>query len=195
MNAEKWRPVPGLGGQYEVSSLGRVRSVERVTVDSRGRSRRFPSKLLKPRVHKVTGYVHVNLWVSGQGRTSLLHQLVAETFIGPRPPGMQIAHRDGFKTNNAISNLRYATLVENAADQVLHRTRPLGQNRAFAVLADESVRAIDEALRAGRTQASLARRFGVCEATISQIARGHTWRHITGRPRLEVRPNARRAVA
>lgn len=107
---EIWRAVPGLVG-YEASNLGSVRSL-----------RRHQPCILKPSLDHG-GYRMVFPSVDGQNRTYAIHRMVLLAFVGPRPPGMQIRHLDGDRSNNCLSNLRYGTPSENVQDAVRHGTR------------------------------------------------------------------------
>jgi hypothetical protein len=115
---ETWRPIAGWESLYEVSDLGRVRSLPRQTPNGmRG------GKILKPVARNKYGHVRVSLHASG--RSSMLrqvHQLVAEAFIGECPDGMEPRHGDGDPGNNAASNLSYGTKSENCLDSVRHGT-------------------------------------------------------------------------
>lgn len=104
MNRE-WRPV--LGGVYEVSRCGMVRRA----VGGKG------ARLGKPltRFIATTGYWVVNICVGGKPGVAYVHALVAEAFIGPRPAGLVVNHKDGNKLNPDPSNLEYVTRAENAA--------------------------------------------------------------------------------
>jgi transposase-like protein len=121
---ENWRPIPGRDG-YEVSDLGRVRSVDRIGTrrlrDGRTVLANLKGRLLKRHV-LGTGYLLVRL---GQGQ-AYVHHLVLEAFVGPRPAGHQAAHGDGDRRNASLANLRWATPKENAADMLLHGTRLFG---------------------------------------------------------------------
>jgi hypothetical protein len=131
MEIEIWRRIPGRDG-YEVSDLGRVRSVDRtVTKMTRGRPalHRLKGRVLKPGT-TARGYLVVAL---GHRGTIYVHHLVLLAFVGPRPAGHQAAHGDGDRTNNVLSNLRWATPKENTADRYRHGTvlfgtrHPLGR--------------------------------------------------------------------
>lgn len=117
MSAETWAPIPNWDGLYEASSLGRIRSLDRIT----SRGARSKGRILRPGSNPK-GYLIYVLCREGVRSGHSGHALVASAFLGPRPDGMQVAHGDGMKTNNAISNLRYATRLENAADKKLHGT-------------------------------------------------------------------------
>jgi hypothetical protein len=86
-NTEEWRPVVGREGEYEVSSLGRVRSLARVKEFGGCRyrgayRRRVNAFVLKPWVGKKNGYEYVSL---GSGNKGIVHRIVATAFIGPAP--------------------------------------------------------------------------------------------------------------
>lgn len=121
---EEWRPAIGYEGSYEVSSLGRVKSVDRVIeyIDRRGASCRSfrAGRVLKPgRVRNA--HLYVNL---GKGNSQYVHTLVAAAFLGERPEGLEVCHNDGDATNNCVNNLRYDTHAGNYADMFRHGTHP-----------------------------------------------------------------------
>lgn len=122
MNAtpEEWRWIAGYEGLYEVSDLGCVRS-------HYGR-RGGRVLLLKPKV-RPGGHLSVTLWKNKKARTRLIHQLVLESFVGPRPEGMLTRHLDGHPENNALPNLSYGTHSENLYDSVRHGTHKSGRER------------------------------------------------------------------
>ena len=119
---EHWKPVNGYEGIYEVSSHGRVRSLDRVVTRSDGKVYRYKGKVLSEGLSKRGGYRLVSLWDQGKGQTRHVHSLVAEAFIGTRPEGTEVCHNDGNPANNHLDNLRYGTPSENKLDQVLHGT-------------------------------------------------------------------------
>lgn len=120
MSAERWLPVVGYEGLYEVSDLGRVRSLPRISTGKH--QHRVPGKIRPQSTKPGTGYLSISLTREGSSATWNVHRLVAEAFIGPRPDGMDTCHFDGDKTNNAASNLRYDTRGNNLRDSVRHNT-------------------------------------------------------------------------
>lgn len=107
---EDWRPIPGLEGHYEASSLGRIRSLKRAT-----------PYVLKPQWTDVTdsyGRYTLTLSMSGQRRTHCLHLLVAEAFHGPRPDGMWACHNNSDPRDNRPENLRWDTPAANHVDML-----------------------------------------------------------------------------
>ena len=120
---EQWKPVYGYEGIYEVSSHGRVRSVDRTVTYSDGRVRRYKGKNLSATL-SPGGYPCVSLYSQGKEKKRYVHSLVAEAFIGTRPKGMEVCHNDGDPANNHLDNLRYDTHSDNMLDSVRHGTNP-----------------------------------------------------------------------
>jgi hypothetical protein len=113
---ERWCPIDGTDGLYEVSDRGRVRSWNGAV---RGSFRRRP----EPRVLKPYKVAHDYLQVELRIGKRLVHRLVAEAFLGPHPANLtQVAHWNGDNQNNSVSNLRYTDKVGNEADKKRHGT-------------------------------------------------------------------------
>lgn len=109
---EIWLPIAGYEGLYEISALGRIRSLARRTTRG-GILKASPG---------WAGYLKVSLSKPGVIRSYHVHRLVAATFLGPCPEGQQVRHLDGDPLNNTLTNLRYGTVSDNALDRVLHGT-------------------------------------------------------------------------
>lgn len=112
---EIWKEVPGYEGLYEVSSQGRVRSLDRVTCNRRGSFIR-KGKILKPRLNH--GYKVVDLHSNKKRRTFRVHQLVAMAFLGHKPDGTQevvVDHINNNKQDNRLENLQLISQRENAS--------------------------------------------------------------------------------
>lgn len=126
---EEWRPVVGYEGLYEVSDQGRVRSLPRYVIRqgglASGRPMRVRGGIRKLRVAKCGGYWLVSLSREGEDSMCYVHALVLEAFVGPRPPGLEVCHRDGDPKNANLSNLAYGSSGENKLDQVRHGTHPM----------------------------------------------------------------------
>lgn len=114
--SERWLPIAGYEGYYEVSDQGRVRSLDRVVKTARGQ-RRIRGRLLSQSVAHEGGYVQVNLNRDGEREHVYVHVLVLEHFEGPRPPGMEGCHGPGGSSDNRLSNLRWDTPSANQRDK------------------------------------------------------------------------------
>jgi len=110
---EQWRPVVGYEGLYEVSDQGRVRALAKVIAPSDGRRPYVRPAQTRKIQFDYNGYCKVSLSKDGRIECAFVHRLVLEAFVRPRPPGMEVCHKDGSKANNQPSNLRWGTKSEN----------------------------------------------------------------------------------
>jgi hypothetical protein len=103
---ERWKKV--FGGWYEVSNLGNIRSVNRIGADGR----RWKGRKIK--VSPAKGYLRFVASINGVPKTTFVHVLVAKAFIGDRPIGKEVNHKNGNKLNCSLRNLEYKTRKQNA---------------------------------------------------------------------------------
>jgi hypothetical protein len=188
---EIWREIAGTNGAYEVSSLGRVRSMPRtVTRTCAGKSHTVTNrgKILTPTPNQ--GYPRVTMRVNGKTVYRMCHRLVAETFIGPCPPGQRVRHLDGNRANPALNNLAYGTRADNIADCKRHGTFRNGRSHLTKVMVHQIH------FRRDDPATMLADAFGVPQHTIYAIRNGHHWRHVTGlHPRDHRRQSGHKVAA
>ena len=108
---EIWKPIKGYEGLYEVSNLGRIKSLKRLVKKWDG-YRIVPEKILTPRANN-RGYLRINLCKDGITKTFSPHRLVAEAFI-PNPDNLPcVNHKDENPLNNVVSNLEWCTYSYN----------------------------------------------------------------------------------
>lgn len=103
---EIWKSIEGYEGKYEISNLGRVKSL----YDNTGRKR---EKILTPRISKQ-GYLYLNLWRNSKGRAKKIHRLVAEAFCEKQKDSQCVNHINGIKTDNRAENLEWCTYSYNS---------------------------------------------------------------------------------
>ena len=113
---ESWKPIPSQPG-YEVSDLGRVRSVDRVVVAAASSygpevHRRYKGQILKPG-KTPSGHLTV---ACGKGNSRSVHVLVLGAFVGPAPEGCECLHKDDVPDDNRLERLRWGTRSENMAE-------------------------------------------------------------------------------
>lgn len=176
---ENWKPVVGFEGLYEVSDLGRIRSLERTCVC--GKAKRMPvkSRILKPIDHQ-RGYLVVRLHgLDGASKQVKIHRIVAATFH-ENPLGLrEVDHVNGNKHDNRAANLEWVSPSENMQRAVnLGLKKPSrGEDAGSAKLTDSKVREMRQ-LRPVRTYQEIATLFGVTTMTAFNAIKGRTWAHV-----------------
>lgn len=116
--SEKWRDIPGYEGYYQVSSLGNVRSVDRVVNRAGGTTVQLKGKILSQAMSGKCGYPTVTLVKDGIQKSFKVHYLVATTFLRRLAHHTQIDHIDTNRHNNNVSNLRWCTNKENCNNPI-----------------------------------------------------------------------------
>lgn len=168
---ERWAPVLGFEGLYEVSSLGQVRSVARTIVRSNGWPMPVKGCIRKAFIREK-GYRSVVLARNGEQTAYLVHVLVRMSFDGQRPEDLLCRHLNGDPTDNRLDNLAWGTHVDNAEDARAHGRLQTGEKNRHAKL----TRAAVEFIRSSNLRnTELAARFNVLPTTISYARRGVTW--------------------
>jgi len=175
---ERWVPVVGYEGLYDVSDLGRVRSLARTVLRRDGRVLPLMGRTLR-QVPGGRGYLHVTLHRDGEAQTHPVHRLVGEAFLGPLPVGQQTRHGPGGALDNRLVNLSYGTPTENCDDKVRDGTLARGSRIGLAKLTEAIVCECRERYFAGGTSfMALASEFGVSSVAMRQAIRRKTWRHV-----------------
>lgn len=176
---EQWMPVVGYEDIYEISSIGRCRR------SGKARGARI-GHILKPFIHRATGYFTYSLCLDSQNKTHSAHRLVAGAFLGPIPKGQHVNHKNGVRTNNRVENLEVVTCAENNlhAYRVLGRKSVMpglkGSKHPMSKLKEENITTIKSLSANGMKQNKIAQKFGVDRALISLIVNNKIWKHITG---------------
>lgn len=125
---ETWRSIAGYEGLYEVSNLGRVRSLK------------FgKTKILKPG-SAGKGYLFVNLYRDGIRKTALVHRLVAEVFIPNTLNLKTVNHIDEDKTNNDVLNLEWMTSKDNTVYSQARQVQMFGKSTGKLLATFQSIK-------------------------------------------------------
>lgn len=173
---ETWRPVVGFEDRYEVSDLGRVRSLDMVVGAVFGNTAVRRGRVLRWLVDQ-DGYHRCALTKTGQRPTSRgVHQLVCEAFVGPRPGrAYEVRHLDGDPKNNTPTNLAWGTRRHNADDRGRHGRHMRGTRNSKAKLTEVQARLVIDSEWNDRT---LAAHLDVSVSTIADIRAWRTWSHL-----------------
>lgn len=181
MTEEIWKAIEGFEGLYEVSNLGRVRSLDRTYPNNyrphKGIIKKFA--LCGGRGHNK--YPTVGLQrVNPKFKTgALVHRLVAKAFI-PNPDNKpEVNHIDGNKLNNHVDNLEWCTRKENvqhSSDNGLLRCDGVHFNAKLNVA---NVVQIKKELANGTRKCAIAKKYNVEVGTVYAISYNKSWRHVT----------------
>jgi|HubBroStandDraft_2_1064218.scaffolds.fasta_scaffold00002_112 hypothetical protein len=176
MEQEIWKDIAGYEGYYQVSNMGRIKSLERKVHGRRG----LLKEMMLGLYPNHRGYLLVLLSKGNLKNRLIVHRLVAQHFI-PNPENKpEVNHKDGNKQNNSDWNLEWFTRLENAhhSINVLGKNQR-GQNHAQAKIKEEDAIEIIMLHRTGVfTYAELGRKFNLNDGHVSGIVRGKTWKHL-----------------
>jgi len=129
MNSEEiWKPIKGYEGLYEVSNLGRVRSLDRLVVDTIGRSYLVKGCIKHPQIG-TSGYYIIGLSKDGKSKSNKVHRLVAEVFVDNPYNKPYIDHINTIRTDCRACNLRWVTLKENSNNQLTKHHAKFGSSK------------------------------------------------------------------
>lgn len=119
---EIWKDIKGYEGLYQVSNMGRVRSLKNKII-------------LKP-IKNTNGYLKVNLYNNRKMKTFLIHRLVALAFISNTENKPQVNHKDENKTNNCMNNLEWCSVDYN--NKYCTRTERAIKNTNYKKIAEKN---------------------------------------------------------
>lgn len=159
---ETWRDVPG-HPKYIVSSEGRV------------------AKIMKGSQWVQGGERYRRHHLSTTKKSVGTHRIVALAFLGRRPEGMVVNHKNGITTDNRAENLEYVTPSQNRkhAYEVLGDEAVHGEDHHNSKLTDDTVREMRRLYQTGEySQRKLAEMFGIARSTVEGIVCGKWWKHI-----------------
>lgn len=194
MEQEIWQPIKGYEGYYEISSFGRVKSIER-TIYHRRRKENYviKEKILTPALRGK--YLKITLFKNNKRYQTSLHSLVLKTFVGNRPsPKHQTRHLDGNRFNNKLSNLAWGTCKQNHQDRKKHGTLLTGDKHpsyihpeiirrgelnGMSKLTKKQILEIrNKYIPKIYSQSRLAKEYNVSQVHIWRIVNNKSWEHI-----------------
>ena len=171
-NNEIWKDVKDYEGVYQVSNLGRIKSLKRLWVNDDRIIKGYPDG---------NGYHQIDLHVNGRRKVYKVHRLIAMSFVPNVNNFREINHRNGIKTDNRAENLEWVTRSDNMKHCFatgLHETMA-GERCGRHKLKEKDVIFIRESVgRLEYSQAALARKFNVSRSLISKIILGLCWTYL-----------------
>ena len=169
---EEWREISAWRGFYEVSSLGRVRSL-------------FQNgyKVLRPE-HDKHGRPRVRLYRGPRDRKMTVARLSAEKWHGPCPGGLEVSHIDGNEKNNTPANLVWESHIDNCARRDEHGTTLRGSVHPNSIIDDPTAVKVHMMLARGVGPTAVAVALGISVHVAMDISRGKTWTHV----KMEIEP-------
>lgn len=166
METEIWKPLKDYEGLYEISNMGRVRSLVK-----KGNTKQ---QIKKTGIDVSTGYTNIQLTKNNKPLTKRVHRLVAEAFV-PNPNNKPVVnHIDGNKRNNLASNLEWMTYSENTLHSFKNglQKKIFGDKNYITKIKDQDVLKIRELISQGKTNKEIAKVYGVNPSQISRIKTG-----------------------
>lgn len=176
---EQWKKIEEFNYEYEISSYGRIRSVENVIVRGNGWKYTRKSKILKP--SGSGGYLRGAVCVNKKIIPYKIHRLVALAFIPNNENKKEVNHIDGNKLNNHVENLEWCTRQENIEHCILNKLqKPFkGEEIGNSKLLEFQVIEIRNKFKPRvYSRTKLAKEYNVSEATIKDILYKRTWIHL-----------------
>jgi len=177
---EIWKDIQGYEGLYQVSNLGRVKSLDRLIQRVPGTLRKWDGKVKKIKL-SLGKYVRFGLYREGDVSFFIVSRLVAKAFI-PNPLNkLCVNHIDNNPNNNKVENLEWVTHKENMQHAVRQGRIAYGEIISNSKLKEKDVinirKEYSKHSRNFNTH-TLAKKFKVTQATIWQIISRSTWKHI-----------------
>jgi hypothetical protein len=162
---EVWRPVVDYPNN-RVSSFGRIMRIDKKNI----------WRIVYPYLHH-SGYSGITFRLGDKKRSTFVHIVVAETFLGSRPPGLECCHADDVKANNMLANLRWDTHKANLADSLKNGKRAMGESASCRKLGSHQVDEVRRMSNNGMSPSEIATVIGITCSNVQAILTGKIWSH------------------
>lgn len=176
---EIWKDIAGFEGEYQVSSKGMVRSLDRYIVQKNGRKCYKQGRILSPG-HTKYGYqfVRIGSFYGGKHRDAYVHRLVAETFLSNPDNLPEVNHKNEIKTDNSVENLEWCNRLYNA--RYGHTREKIAATQKNNAIRPVIQRDLEKRLLAVYRNAEEAyRQTGIDSSAILKVCKGMSDKYIT----------------
>jgi hypothetical protein len=173
---EVWKDIQGYEGLYQVSNLGRVKSLEK-SIPHLGYYRKVKEKVLSGTMSNY-GYLVYKLGGKIKGKKIYGHRLVAQTFLPNNENKPFVNHINGIKTDNRIENLEWCTQLENVDHAYKFGLMDnYGEKNPMSKITESIAKEIKYGHK-NLNQTEIAKLYNMKQNSISQIINGIRWKKI-----------------
>lgn len=173
---EIWKKIPGWETSYEVSSIGRVKSISRNRKNKSGGFSIIKERILKPSPRRM--YLGVVLQYENIKVNAYIHRLVAISFLNNEFNDICVLHKDDNTFNNNLSNLKWGSHTDNMNDKLNKNRQPRGEKLSNRLTNTDVIYIRDEYNKGLYSQLELGNMFNVSRSCIQQIVTKKNWAHI-----------------
>ena len=177
-NLEFWQDIKGYEGHYQVSNLGRVKSLARIVESRKGVFVNKKEKFLS-NWDCGKGYKKVKLSKDSIEKSMRVHRLVAETFLQNPELKSEVNHINGFKDDNRVENIEWCTSSENTIHALKTKLKisQKGSKHGMSKLTEKDVLEIRQIGRT-KTLKDISKIYNVDISLISSVLLNKIWKHI-----------------
>lgn len=175
---EVWKDIKGYEGHYQVSDLGRVKSLSRV-VKSRVGVFGTKKEIILKTFKNGDGYLKYKLCINGKEKSVISHRLVANEFLENPFNKPQVNHKNGIKDDNRVDNLEWVTSSENVIHSLANNLKipQKGSEHGMSKLTEKEVLEI-RAIGRTKTLKEVGKMYNVDMSLISLILLNKIWNHV-----------------
>jgi hypothetical protein len=175
---EIWKDIKGFEAIYQISNLGRVKSLKRSITHSYWGKVNLSERIKKAFIDRC-GYYSVMLHKESVKKSFSVHRLVALAFIPNENKKLDVNHKNGIKTDNRLENLEWMTRSENVIHSLKTRLKiPKNGNQVHnSILSKENAIKIKYEHK-DLTHKQIAKLYGIDSSLVSKIRRNLNWKHI-----------------
>ena len=186
---EVWKDIIGYEGKYQVSNLGRIKSLARNIKGGHWNTNRWFSEKILSLCKRGPGYLGVCLCENDKKKTYLVHRIVLQAFVDNTGNKPESNHIDGNKHNNRVDNLEWSTRSDNEIHAYkMGLAKPTNSNKNGKLsginhhahkLTEEDVINIRKEYAMGNiSQINLGIKYNINQSSTGRIIRKLNWVHI-----------------